>query len=93
MFKEEIKSLQTLKSKLMHRISELEEELKTSKEEAEKLAKCNKSDDEVSDLRCNRCSSQKYTMPKICGILVMGNFKRRGGGKQGVGSYTLLPRV
>lgn len=48
MFKEEIKSLQTLKSKLLLRIQELEEELKATKEEAEKLAKSSKSDDEVS---------------------------------------------
>lgn len=48
MFKEEIKSLQTLKSKLLLRVQELEEELKATKEEAEKLAKSSKSDDEVS---------------------------------------------
>lgn len=48
MFKDEIKSLQTLKSKLLLRIQELEEELKATKEEAEKLAKSSKSDDEVS---------------------------------------------
>lgn len=47
MFKEEIKSLLTLKSKLMQRINELEDESKSAKEEAEKLAKSNKSDDEV----------------------------------------------
>lgn len=47
MFKEEIKSLQTLKSKLMQRINELEDEVKCAKDEADKLAKSNKSDDEV----------------------------------------------
>ena len=50
MFKEEIKSLQSLKAKLLLRIQELEEELKSTKEEAEKLAKSSKSDDEVSVL-------------------------------------------
>lgn len=46
--REELKSLQTLKTRLKLRVSELEEELKKTKEEAEKLAKANKSDDEVS---------------------------------------------
>lgn len=45
--REELKSLQTLKTRLKQRITELEEELKKTKEEAEKLAKSNKSDDEV----------------------------------------------
>lgn len=47
MFKEEIKSLQSLKNKLLQKIQELEDELKTAREEAEKLARSNKSDDEV----------------------------------------------
>lgn len=47
MFKDEIKSLQTLKKKLMDRVDELEDEVKRCKEDTEKLAKSNKSDDEV----------------------------------------------
>lgn len=42
-----MKSLQTLKSRLKQRVAELEEELKKVKEEAEKLARASKSDDEV----------------------------------------------
>lgn len=48
MLKEQMNSLKTLKTKLMQRITELEEEAKCAKEEAEKLAKSNKSDDEVT---------------------------------------------
>lgn len=51
MFKEEIKSLQNLRSKLLQRVQELEDELKTARDEAEKLARSNKSDDEVSLLK------------------------------------------
>lgn len=50
MMKEQINSLKALKSKLMQRITDLEEELKQTKEEAEKLAKSNKSDDEASNI-------------------------------------------
>lgn len=46
--REELKSLQTLKNRLKQKVSELEEELKKTKEEADKLNKSNKSDDEVS---------------------------------------------
>jgi uncharacterized protein YlxW (UPF0749 family) len=48
--REEIRSLQNVKEKLKGRISELEEEVKVVKEEADKAAKANKSDDEVSFL-------------------------------------------
>lgn len=50
MFKDEIKSLQSLRGKLLQRVQELEDELKTARDEAEKLARSNKSDDEVSSL-------------------------------------------
>jgi c-Jun-amino-terminal kinase-interacting protein 4 len=46
--REEIRSLQNVKEKLKGRISELEDEVKVVKEEADKAAKANKSDDEVS---------------------------------------------
>lgn len=39
--------MQAVKQKLKGRISELEEEVKTVKEEADKATKANKSDDEV----------------------------------------------
>lgn len=48
MLKEQINSFKALKTKLMQRITELEEDLRCTKEEAEKMAKNNKSDDEVS---------------------------------------------
>lgn len=44
--RDEIKSLQAVKEKLKHRVVELEEEVRKTKEDAEK-AKANKSDDEV----------------------------------------------
>ncbi|KAJ8866191.1 hypothetical protein PR048_033715 [Dryococelus australis] len=46
--REEIKSLQALKSRLQDKIQDLEEELKRVHEEAEKANKAAKSDDEVS---------------------------------------------
>lgn len=51
MFKEEIKSLQSLRGKLLQRVQELEDEVKTARDEAEKLARSNKSDDEVRSLK------------------------------------------
>lgn len=45
--REEIKSLNAVKSRLKLRITELEDEVKKVKEEFEKNAKANKSDDEV----------------------------------------------
>ena len=45
--REEIKSLNAVKSRLKLRITELEDEVKKIKEEAERNAKANKSDDEV----------------------------------------------
>ena len=45
--REEIKSLNAVKSRLRLRVAELEDEIKKTKEEFEKNQKANKSDDEV----------------------------------------------
>lgn len=45
--KDELKALQVVNARLKQKISELEEDLKKSKEEMDKHSKSNKSDDEV----------------------------------------------
>lgn len=47
---QEIMTIQAVKTRLQLRVQELEEELRRVKEEAERNAKANKSDDEVSKL-------------------------------------------
>ena len=48
--KAELKTVQAVNSRLKQKLTELEEDLKRSKEEMDKLSKSNKSDDEVDQL-------------------------------------------
>jgi len=73
--REEIKSLQTVRAKLQQRVQELEEELKTSKEEAEKGGKKEKSDDEEEVPMAQR---KRFTRVEMARVLMERNqYKER----------------
>ncbi|XP_071545144.1 C-Jun-amino-terminal kinase-interacting protein 4 isoform X32 [Panulirus ornatus] len=73
--REEIKSLNAVKSRLKLRITELEDEVKKIKEEAEKNAKANKSDDEEDVPMAQR---KRFTRVEMARVLMERNqYKER----------------
>eukprot|EP00092_Neocalanus_flemingeri_P006601 GFUD01007120.1.p1 GENE.GFUD01007120.1~~GFUD01007120.1.p1 ORF type:complete len:1310 (-),score=286.71 GFUD01007120.1:411-4340(-) len=73
--REEIKSLQTVRAKLQQRVQELEEELKVTKEEAEKSGKKEKSDDEEEVPMAQR---KRFTRVEMARVLMERNqYKER----------------
>jgi len=73
--REEIKSLQTVRAKLQQRVQELEEELKITKEEAEKSGKKEKSDDEEEVPMAQR---KRFTRVEMARVLMERNqYKER----------------
>jgi len=73
--REEIKSLQTVRAKLQQRVQELEEELKVTKEEAEKGGKKEKSDDEEEVPMAQR---KRFTRVEMARVLMERNqYKER----------------
>uniref|UniRef100_A0A1B6HEN2 RH1 domain-containing protein n=1 Tax=Homalodisca liturata TaxID=320908 RepID=A0A1B6HEN2_9HEMI len=73
--REDLKSLQTLKNRLRQKVTELEEELKKTKEEAEKLAKSSKSDDEEDVPMAQR---KRFTRVEMARVLMERNqYKER----------------
>ncbi|XP_049784106.1 C-Jun-amino-terminal kinase-interacting protein 4 isoform X5 [Schistocerca cancellata] len=73
--REELRSLQNLKSRLQQRIQELEEEVKRVKEEAEKAAKAAKSDDEEDVPMAQR---KRFTRVEMARVLMERNqYKER----------------
>ncbi|KAK8748145.1 hypothetical protein OTU49_016332 [Cherax quadricarinatus] len=72
--REEIKSLNAVKSRLKLRITELEDEVKKVKEEAEKNAKANKSDDEDVPM----AQRKRFTRVEMARVLMERNqYKER----------------
>ncbi|KAL1130562.1 hypothetical protein AAG570_011808 [Ranatra chinensis] len=73
--REELKSLQTLKARLKERVSELEDELKKVKEDAEKAIKATKSDDEEDIPLAQR---KRFTRVEMARVLMERNqYKER----------------
>ena len=71
--REEIKSLQAVRAKLQQRVQELEEEVKVSKEEAEKAAKKEKSDGEEEEVPM--AQRKRFTRVEMARVLmVLGVF-------------------
>ncbi|XP_039287674.1 C-Jun-amino-terminal kinase-interacting protein 4 isoform X5 [Nilaparvata lugens] len=73
--REELKSLLLVKGRLKQKVSELEEELKKVKEEADKLAKASKSDDEEDVPMAQR---KRFTRVEMARVLMERNqYKER----------------
>nr|CAD7406881.1 unnamed protein product [Timema poppensis] len=73
--REEIRSLQTMKTRLLEKIHDLEEELKRVKEEAEKSSKATKSDDEEDVPMAQR---KRFTRVEMARVLMERNqYKER----------------
>nr|CAD7430872.1 unnamed protein product [Timema monikensis] len=73
--REEIRSLQTMKTRLQEKIHDLEEELKRVKEEAEKSSKATKSDDEEDVPMAQR---KRFTRVEMARVLMERNqYKER----------------
>uniref|UniRef100_A0A1B6E7J4 JNK-interacting protein 3 n=1 Tax=Clastoptera arizonana TaxID=38151 RepID=A0A1B6E7J4_9HEMI len=71
----QLKSLQTLKTSLVQKVSDLEDELKKTKEDAEKLTKTNKSDDEEDVPMAQR---KRFTRVEMARVLMERNqYKER----------------
>nr|CAD7260769.1 unnamed protein product [Timema shepardi] len=73
--REEIRSLQTMKTRLLEKIRDLEEEVKRVKEEAEKSSKATKSDDEEDVPMAQR---KRFTRVEMARVLMERNqYKER----------------
>nr|CAD7572232.1 unnamed protein product [Timema californicum] len=73
--REEIRSLQTMKTRLLEKIHDLEEEVKRVKEEAEKSSKATKSDDEEDVPMAQR---KRFTRVEMARVLMERNqYKER----------------
>ncbi|KAG8226787.1 hypothetical protein J437_LFUL002833, partial [Ladona fulva] len=70
MLREEIRSLQAVKERLRQRVSELEEEIKRVREEAERAAKASKSDDEDDVPYAQR---KRFTRMEMARVLMERN--------------------
>ena len=74
--REEIKSLQAVRAKLQQRVQELEEEVKVSKEEAEKAAKKEKSAGEEEEVPM--AQRKRFTRVEMARVLMERNqYKER----------------
>ena len=74
--REEIKSLQAVRAKLQQRVQELEEEVKVSKEDAEKAAKKEKSDGEEEEVPM--AQRKRFTRVEMARVLMERNqYKER----------------